>query len=82
MEEKQKGDVYMTRILFFLISYGLIVITATHMIFYFNYLSLGYSWKQILLFIIQTPDFTLFVMAVILLIITVFFRAPSQTPFF
>ncbi|MGN7387067.1 hypothetical protein [Sporosarcina sp. SAFN-015] len=72
----------MMRIFLFLISYGLIVVTVTHMIFYFNYLSLGYSWQRILLFIIQTPDFTLFVMAVILLAITVFFQAPSRTPFF
>ncbi|MCG7344650.1 hypothetical protein MHZ92_10915 [Sporosarcina sp. ACRSL] len=72
----------MTRIFLFLISYGLIVVTVSHMILYFNYLSLGYSWQRILLFIIQTPDFMLFVMAVILLIMTVAFRAPSQTPFF
>ncbi|WP_252502444.1 hypothetical protein [Sporosarcina sp. Marseille-Q4943] len=81
MEEKQRA-MYMIRIFFFLISYGLIVITVTHMIFYFNYLSLGYSWKQILLFIVQTGDFMLFIMAVILLVITVFARVPSQTPFF
>lgn len=72
----------MARVFIFLISYGLIVVTVSHMIFYFNYISLGYSWKQIFLFIIQTADFALFIMAVILLMLSVFARGPSQSPFF
>ena len=36
----------MTRLFIFLISYGLIVITVSQMIFYFNYRSLGYEWSK------------------------------------
>lgn len=70
----------MTRLFLFLMSYGLLVITITHMIFYFNYRSLGYEWKQIFHFIIRTADFTLFVLSALTLILTVGVRAPSRIP--
>ncbi|GKV57896.1 hypothetical protein NCCP2222_38430 [Sporosarcina sp. NCCP-2222] len=70
----------MTRIFFFLISYGLIVITVTNMIFYLNYVTLGHGWKQVMLFIISTTDFLIFIVATIILILTVYVRAPSPPP--
>lgn len=70
----------MTRIFLFLISYGLIVVTVSHMIFYFNYRSLGYDWHQIIYFIIHTADFALFVVSTIMLILTVYVRVPSRLP--
>lgn len=71
----------MTRLFLFLISYGLIVVTVSNMIFYFNYRSLGYDWKQILFYIVHTADFTLFVLAALTLILTVYVQVPSRFPF-
>lgn len=73
----------MTRLFLFLIAYGLVVITTSHMIFYFNYRSLGYEWSQIFHFIFRTADFFIFLIAagVLVLTITVSGRAPSQPPF-
>lgn len=70
----------MTRLFLFLISYGLIVVTVSNMIFYFNYRSLGYEWRQIFYFILHTADFTLFVLATLTLILTVYVRVPSRLP--
>jgi hypothetical protein len=71
----------MTRLFIFLISYGLIVITATQMIFYLNYRSLGYEWSEIVDYIVGSADFALFSIAVIILILSVSVRAPSRLPF-
>jgi hypothetical protein len=70
----------MTRLLLFLISYGLIVITVSNMVFYFNYKSLGYEWDQIFYFILHTVDFALFVISAITIILTVYVRVPSRLP--
>lgn len=71
----------MTRLFFFLLSYGLIVTTCTTMITYLNYASMGYDMRTVGLFIIQSADFAMFVGAVILLLITVYARVPSRLPF-
>ncbi|MDW0111428.1 hypothetical protein [Sporosarcina aquimarina] len=71
----------MTRLFFFLLSYGLIVTTCTTMITYLNYTSMGYDMRTVGLFIVQSADFTMFVAAVILLLITVYARVPSRLPF-
>lgn len=70
-----------TRIFIFLISYGLIVVTVSQMIFYFNYRSFGYSWDQVFYYILRTPDFKLFVIALVMLVLTVSYRAPLRAPF-
>jgi uncharacterized BrkB/YihY/UPF0761 family membrane protein len=70
----------MTRIFLFLISYGLIVVTVSQMILYFNFRSLGYDWHQIIYFIIHTADFALFVVAAIMIVLTVYVRVPSRLP--
>ncbi|NYF23985.1 magnesium-transporting ATPase (P-type) [Sporosarcina sp. JAI121] len=70
----------MTRVILFLISYGLIVITVSNMISYFNYVSLGYDWGQIFYFILHTADFTLFVFSAVIIILTVYVRVPSRLP--
>ncbi len=72
----------MTRLFLFLISYGLVVISATQIIFYLNYRSLGYEWHQVFYFIIRTGDFALLVVSGIILAITVAYRGPSRSPFF
>lgn len=72
----------MTRLFLFLISYGLVVISTTQIIFYLNYRSLGYEWRQVFFFIVRTGDFALLVVSVIILTFTVAYRAPSRSPFF
>lgn len=70
----------MTRFLLFLISYGLMVVTITQMIFYLNYRSVGYSWNEVFSYILQTPDFKLFVISSICFTCVVFFPSPSRLP--
>lgn len=71
----------MTRLFFFLLSYGLIVTTCTTMITYLNYTSMGFNMRTVGLFILHSADFALFVGAVLLLLLTVYVRVPSRLPF-
>ena len=57
-------------------------LVSTQIIFYFNYRSLGYEWSQVFYYIIRTGDFVLFVVSAITLMIIVFYRGPSRSPFF
>lgn len=68
------------RILIFLVCYGLIVLTSTHMILYLNYHALGYTWTSVFTFILQTVDFKIFVGSCIGMLIVFFFPSPSQSP--
>lgn len=81
IKENPKDDATMTRLLLFLTSYGLIVVTISNMILYFNYRSLGYEWNPIFQYILSTADFKLFVLSVIVLILTVYVPVPSRPPF-
>jgi hypothetical protein len=81
-DRKRKGRCVITRVFLFLISYGLLVVSISHVIFYFNYRSLGYEWSQIFYFIFRTADFALLVISAITLTITVAYRGPSRSPFF
>lgn len=72
----------MTRFFLFLISYGLLVVSISHVILYFNYRTLGYEWNQIFYFIVRTTEFALLVVSAVTLIIVVAYRAPSRAPFF
>lgn len=78
--KKQEKDNDM-RFLFFLICYGLVVLTATHMILYLNYHALGYPWSDVFIFILKTVDFKIFLGACLGLITVFFFPSPSRTPF-
>lgn len=78
---KSKGRCAITRILLFLISYGILVISTTHIILFLNYRTIGYEWKQVFHFIIRTPDFAMCILSAITLILTVVVRAPSHPPF-
>lgn len=71
----------MTRLFFFLLSYGLIVTTCTTMVTYLNYTSMGFNIRTVGLFILHSADFALFVGAVLLLLLTVYVRVPSRLPF-
>ena len=70
----------MMRLFLFLLSYGLIVTTCTTMITYLNYTSMGFTMKDVGFFILQSADFTMFVVAVIILLFTVSVRGPSRLP--
>lgn len=78
---KLKGRCAITRFFIFLLSYGILVVSISHIVFYFNYRSLGYEWNQIFYFIIRTADFTMFVISAVTLFLTVSYRGPSRAPF-
>lgn len=71
----------MARFFIFLMSYGLLVVSAAQLVFYFNYRTLGYEWSQVFYFIVRTTDFAVFVGAAILLTIIVSYRGPWRSPF-
>lgn len=68
------------RLFAFLICYGLIVLTTTHMILYLNYHALGYAWTTVFKFILNTIDFKIFLGSWIGLLIVFFYPSPSQLP--
>ncbi|WP_040287048.1 hypothetical protein [Sporosarcina koreensis] len=70
----------MTRLFLFLLSYGLIVTTCTTMITYLNYTSMGFDMRAVMLFIVRSADFALFLGAVVLLLLTVYVRVPLRPP--
>ncbi|SKA96146.1 hypothetical protein SAMN04244570_1773 [Sporosarcina newyorkensis] len=70
----------MTRFLVFLFSYSIIVICVANLLFYLNYAALGYDYKQITLFMLQSTDFTMLVIAIISLVFTVCVPSPSRPP--
>ena len=63
-------------------SYGIFVVSISHMIFYFNYRSLGYEWGQIFHYIVRTADFALLLISAITLTITVASEAHRVLHFF
>ncbi len=72
----------MTKWILFGISYIFIVMSLLQILLYMNYFSLGYRWQTVWRFIIQTPDFALFVGSFIVLTFIVFYPGPSRSPFF
>lgn len=71
-----------TRFFIFLSSYCVIVVTLANLLFYLNYSALGYDYKQIMWFILQSTDFLLLIGAIILLLLTVYVPSPSRPPSF
>ena len=45
------------RILLFLISYGIAVISCSHLVLFLNFLSLGYSLNSVLMYMLQSKEF-------------------------
>lgn len=66
----------MTRLFIFLFSYCIIVITLADLLFYLNYSALGYNYAQIALFILQSADFMMLLVAILLLLLTVCVPSP------
>lgn len=73
---------FVTRFFVFVCSYCVIVVTLANLLFYLNYSALGYDYRQILIFILQSTDFMMLVVAVILLLLTVCVPSPSRPPSF
>lgn len=70
----------MNRIFLFLVSYGLCVITMSHLVLFLNYRALGHSWETVFRYILSTPDFKLMVLSLVVLIFCVSGRGPSRIP--
>ncbi|WP_040227798.1 hypothetical protein [Bhargavaea cecembensis] len=70
----------MNRLFLFLFSYGLCVVTMSHLVLFLNYRALGHSWESVFRYIVATPDFKLLVIALIVLLFTVSGRGPLRLP--
>ncbi|MET3575662.1 hypothetical protein ACFFIY_08270 [Bhargavaea ullalensis] len=70
----------MNRIFLFLFSYGLCVITMSHLVLFLNYRALGHSWESVFRYIVSTLDFKIMVVALAVLLLTVSGRAPLRLP--
>ncbi|SER63304.1 hypothetical protein SAMN05518872_101423 [Psychrobacillus sp. OK032] len=68
------------RILLFLISYGIAVISCSHLVLFLNFLSLGYSLSSVLVYMLQTKEFIMLCASFVALTIIVFFRGPLRLP--
>lgn len=71
----------MIRFFLFLMSYGLLVISAAQIIIYLNYRTLGYDWDAVLYYIVRTPDFAILIGSGLLMVLIVFSQGPLRSPF-
>ncbi|GKV65989.1 hypothetical protein NCCP2331_21420 [Sporosarcina sp. NCCP-2331] len=71
----------MTRFLAFICSYCVIVVSTANLLFYLNYSAMGYTYQQILLFMLQSADFTFLLIASFILLLTVCVPSPLRLPF-
>ncbi|SIT68835.1 hypothetical protein [Edaphobacillus lindanitolerans] len=70
----------MNRFFLFLFSYGLCVITMSHLVLYLNYRALGYSWEVVFRHIFSTIDFKVMLASLAVLLLTVSGRGPLRLP--
>ena len=70
----------MLRFVIFLISYGVTVVAFTNCILYLNYRTLGYSWKVVLTFIMNTTEFYIGMVAFVILVIALYALDPLRSP--
>lgn len=69
------------RFFLFLMSYGLVVISTTQLIMYLNYRTIGYAWSVVFYYMVRTTDFVIWLIALLLLLMSVFYRGPLRFPF-
>lgn len=70
----------MFRLFLLLTSYGFTVLAFSNCILYLNFRSLGYSWGAVFRFIIQTTEFYIGVVSLIVLLIVVCDLVPLRSP--
>ena len=70
----------MFRYMLLLLSYGFTVLAFSNCILYLNYRTLGYSWTAVLSFILQSVEFYVGVVSLIVLFIAVYDLIPSRSP--
>lgn len=61
-----------TRLFFFLIGFGLIIIGSVYIIGYLNLLSIGYNFHEYVNFIIRRPECLNAILGIIILLLVIF----------
>ncbi|HHT38228.1 MAG TPA: hypothetical protein GXZ95_02295 [Mollicutes bacterium] len=62
------------RIFFFLIGFGLLVIGFVNIIIYMNFMTVGYSFKEYVNFIIRSSEFIYVIVGFIIINLCIFFK--------
>lgn len=60
----------LTRIFTFLFGFGMMVIGSSFLVLYLNLLTIGYSFKEYVNFIIRQPEFYYFIIGMIIIMLT------------
>ncbi len=61
-----------TRIFFFLLGFGLIIVGSMYIISYLNLLTIGYNFKDYVNFIIRRPECLNAILGIIILLLVIF----------
>ena len=76
---KNRRD-YILRLTIFLITYFITAFALTNCILYLNYRTLGYTWLAVTKFIMQTGEFYIATIGLIILFIIVYDLIPLRSP--
>jgi len=60
----------LARIFIFLFGFGMVVVGSSFLVLYLNLLTIGYSFKEYVNFIIRRPEFYYFIIGIIVIILT------------
>lgn len=71
--------VSIVRFVLFLISYGLCVLAISNCIMYLNYRTLGYTWQAVFYFLLQTAEFYMGIIGLIILFGVAYDLFPSRS---
>lgn len=76
-----KGGYDLTRFVLFLFFYGICVMSISNIIMYLNYRTLGYAWRAVILYILNSVEIYLLCGALCGMFIVVYALSPSRSPF-
>ena len=68
----------LTRIFFFLLGFGLLVIGFVNIIIYMNFMTVGYSFKEYVNFIIRSSEFVYVIVGFIIINLCIFIKGGSK----
>ncbi|MER1984517.1 MAG: hypothetical protein ABS948_01365 [Solibacillus sp.] len=66
----------MNRFVLFLFSYGMCVVSCSHLILYLNYRTLGYSWTAVFYYILHAAELYIALGALVMMFIVVYGLSP------
>ncbi len=68
----------LSRVFFFLIGFGLMVIGSVNIIIYMNYMTVGYSFSEYVNFIIRSSEFILVIIGFIIINLCIFIKGGTK----